>query len=197
MSNDDTNRSDDLKQVEQSLRSLEPGEAGVNRDRLMYEAGWGACESAMNRATPAVAARSDVKVRQARNWLWPATSAALLLISATLATVLVTRQPEKEFVYAYIATRAADSAIEAAEPKPVENQQTGHTEASINLPWLTVLQSLSAPVASTDPNYLTLRSRVLAFGVDVLPSAAISPSKSDSATGSPRYGDMRGVLLGG
>jgi hypothetical protein len=110
---------------------------------------------------------------------------------------LVTRQPEKEIVYAYIATQAADSAIEAPEPRPVENRQTGESEASINLPWLTVLQSLSAPVASTDPNYLTLRSRVLAFGVDVLPSAAISPSKSDSATGSPRYGDMRGALLGG
>ncbi len=46
MHNDDMNRSDDVRAIEQSLRGLAPANTGVNRDRLMYEAGWAACEAA-------------------------------------------------------------------------------------------------------------------------------------------------------
>jgi hypothetical protein len=200
MSNDDTNRSDELKAVEQSLRSLEPSETGVNRDRLMYQAGWGACESAMNRATPAptVAARADGNARQARTWLWPATSAALLLVSATLATVLVTREPEKEIVYAYASQQATENATAVRQPAPIESRPNAVVApAPSESSWLDMLQSFANISTRPSDNYFTLRSRVLTFGVDVLPSAGATHSATKSPLSSPSYAEMRGALLGG
>ena len=108
MNHDNSNRQDEVRAVEQSLRGLAPANTGVNRDRLMYEAGWAACEAATQRAAaaPRPAAAVASGKRDSDRWFWPATSAALLLVSATLAAVLITREPEKQIVYAYVSPPA-------------------------------------------------------------------------------------------
>jgi hypothetical protein len=197
MHNDDMNRSDDVRAIEQSLRGLTPANTLVNRDRLMYEAGWAAREAATERAAaPQPAAAITSGKRDSHRWLWPATSAALLLVSATLAAVLITREPEKQIVYAYVSP-LAKGANEQAEPDEGRNVAADASKTQSDLPWLSVLQSFGTATPRADANYLTLRSRVLAFGVDVLPSTAVPRGASDSRADAPRYGEMRGALLGG
>jgi hypothetical protein len=197
MNHDNNNRQDNIRAVEESLRGLAPANTGVNRDRLMYEAGWAACEAANERAStaPLPAAAIVSGRRDSHRWFWPATSAALLLVSATLAAVLIAREPEKQIVYAY-ASPPATGVNKRAESDAAQNVAADASKMQSELAWLSVLQSIGTATPRADTNYLTLRSRVLAFGVDVLPSTAVSRGGNDSQTDAPRYGEMR-ALLGG
>ncbi len=141
-------------------------------------------------AAPIPAAAIASGKRDKHRWLWPATSAALLLVSATLAAVLITREPEKQIVYAYASTPAT-GANKQADPNVARNVAAETPATQSELAWLSVLQSFATATPRADANYLTLRSRVLAFGVDVLPSTAVSRGRSDSRADAPRYGEMR------
>ncbi len=59
MNHDNGNRQDDVREVEQSLRGLAPANTGMNRDRLMYEAGRAACEAAAEPRGDGYAAGGD------------------------------------------------------------------------------------------------------------------------------------------
>ena len=95
-------------------------------------------------------------------------------------------------MYAY-ASPPATGANKQAEPDEARNVAADASKTQSELAWLSVLQSFSTATPRADANYLTLRSRVLAFGVDVLPSTAVSRGANDSQADAPRYGEMRAL----
>lgn len=60
-----------LEPVEQALRTLVPIPSRIDRDRLMYLAGQ-------------ASVRDAAVLRAGRRWIWPAATAAMTLVSATL-----------------------------------------------------------------------------------------------------------------
>jgi hypothetical protein len=117
----------ELKAVERALRRLQPSADRLDRDRLMYLSGRASMPSQRN----------------ALQWLWPLSTAALLLVSLTLGGVLLSsagdRQPNQNMI--------------ATEPR--------HDE----------IRSIDLAIADHDPSsYLQLRNTVLLGGVDALPA---------------------------
>jgi hypothetical protein len=171
----------DLKSLAADLAALTPSSGGVNRDELMYRAGWEA-GAATSWATPSTMLRAAA-------WLWPLSTAALVLIAAALSIVLATREPEVQLVY--------------VEKPPTLNVEAENHNASA-ADHIPVAQPLLSPSgmfawsARQGNDYLSLRERVLAFGVDMLPASSddalsdVTPPMRDS-----RYGALMGELRGG
>src|SRR5687768_9904476 len=84
----------DLESLEADLAALAPTTGALNRDELMYRAGWEACAAAR------VPLALPVRYTRAAAWVWPLSTAGLLLISLTLGALLATRtDPEPRVVY--------------------------------------------------------------------------------------------------
>jgi hypothetical protein len=117
----------ELKAVEHALRRLQPSADRLDRDRLMYLSGRASMPSQRN----------------ALQWMWPLSTAALLLVSLTLGGMLLSsagnRQPNQNIV-------------------ATESQ---HGDG----------RSVDLAIADRDPSsYLQLRNTVLLGGVDALPA---------------------------
>jgi hypothetical protein len=188
----------DLKPLEADLAALAPTTGALNRDELMYRAGWEA------RAAARVPLAPPVRTFRAAPWLWPLTTAGLLLVSLTLGAILATRtDPEPRIVYV---ERQAIAKNEQTEPRSTTAQNTAaqNTPApNATAPNIAAHDSASVlPIAVTrrpgsGDHYLALRERMLAFGVEVLSTTTPSPPSSSETRTDSRYGAMIGDLLGG
>lgn len=113
----------ELSGIEHALRGLQPAAVTLDRDRLMFRAG----QESMRRSP----------------WIWPAATAAALLVAVALGSVLALRPPAERVVY-------------LDQPAP---GQTGQGVTAVDPP---------APPDRTA--YLRLRQQVLEQGVDSLPA---------------------------
>jgi hypothetical protein len=185
----------DLKSIEADLAALAPRSGALNRDELMYRAGWAACAAAD--ASPV--AVSANKGRGGLAWLWPLTTAGLVLVSATLGMVLATRGPQVEVVYVEKPeSRSNETEKERASTKaptlPVRDDRIASIQERLPLR----SAAIDRPQMRLGNDYLSLRERVLAFGVDVLPSSSAAALPNESpAVGDSRYGVLIGQLRGG
>jgi hypothetical protein len=162
---------EDLQQFESLLRGCEPATPRLERDRLMYLAGRASVEAGTTSAETLADQRPSPLVREGRvrgnaahsalpladahptktnylAWSWPLSSAALLLLSLTLAAAILFRHAETRIVY-------------VTQPMP-------------DIPALVAMPSESSKNASTanaEPYYLQVRNLVLAHGVEALPDA--------------------------
>src|SRR5690349_11507409 len=97
MSPNDEQRPDefpaDLKPIEAALAGLSPAAVRLDRDRLMYMAGAAAAEAAAQRTGPAASNRLF------KTWIWPLSTAVLLLVSFGLGAMLAFREPGERVVY--------------------------------------------------------------------------------------------------
>jgi hypothetical protein len=126
--------------LEAALAGLQPA-AALDRDRLMFAAGQAA---AMPRG----------------RWFWPASSAALLLVSLGLGTALAMRPAPTETVrIVYRDVEKPAPTVPAPEPPPPSMQSQPDR----------VIADGTPPRHGAD--YLQMRRQVLRFGVESLPDA--------------------------
>ena len=185
--------SPDLKSLAANLAALAPAGGVLNRDELMYRAGWEA------HATPATGGATGRLVNSDHSrsvWLWPLSTAALLLVSVTLGVMIVTREPGIRAVYI---ERPAQSSVEVQHPnQPIRPQAISPPD---NVAQSTSPRSIplrSGIQARAGHEYLTLRGRVLAFGVDALNSRSAAVTSGEPATiNDSRYGALLNELRGG
>jgi hypothetical protein len=185
----------DLKLLAVDLAGLLPASGALNRDELMYRAGWAACEA----ASAAVIATTSSRRRMAMAWLWPLTTAGLLLLSAALGIALATREPEL-IVVTKVTTPESATGAKQKEPAPVApaTLPVPDERSAIVSRWSVGRAVVGRSPTPAHSDYLSLRDRVLAYGVDVLPSYAATTSQNDArADGQSRYGTLIGQLLGG
>ena len=166
----------ELKSFEAQLAALAPA-GNLSRDELMYRAGWEACASG---------ARQSAKVRQHRihSWLWPASTAALVLLSVTLGLIVAIREPGVEVVY-----------IEKSSSADAATANDGGMADSSSIATADAFNATRKP-PSPGNDYFALREHVLAFGADVLP-ATTAPTSHLRTEHDARYGAMLGLLRGG
>jgi hypothetical protein len=172
----------DLKAFEAQLAALSPA-CGLSRDELMYRAGWEACASVATPLSPrlrrgVLGARRNARDKHIRQWLWPATTAALVVLSVTLGFVVALRKPATEVVY-----------IERSPPARMAANDKRDSQ------WRPEGTDLRLPSGGND--YLMLRDRVLALGVDVLPTTAAALKPDARSERNSTYGAMRGVFRDG
>jgi hypothetical protein len=155
MSNESERLPHELSAVDAALRQLQPAAIGLDRDRLMYLAGQASAATASGK-------------RRYRN-SWALSTAALLLLSLTLAGILVARGPSQLVIY-----------VESSNPN--------------DLAAVTWLDHLDGSSDGGNANYLKLRDLVVARGVDALP-AARSSQRNQSAPALTPF--SRATSLGG
>ena len=183
----------ELKPFEADLAALAPT-SGLNRDELMYRAGWAAC--AASGTSGSVVMQTNRRVGAA--WLWPLTTAGLVLLSATLGLALVTRPPKVELVYVERPVNRSIGAEKDKQPMAPTLPSSDDRVASSPNPLPRRTPMLDRPPTRFGNDYLSLRERVLAFGVDVLPATSDAPLPDGSpAIGDSRYGALIGQLRGG
>jgi hypothetical protein len=166
----------DLKAFEAQLGALAPAAGAIARDELMYRAGWEACTAAAGQVSPRLG--RGVLGAHHRGWLWPATTAALVILSVTLGLVIALRKPTTEIVY-----------IEKSPPAGKVANDKNDSQ------WQPQAVALRLPSDGND--YLSLRDRILAFGVDVLPTSAAAIKPAARTEGDSRYGAMRALFRDG
>jgi hypothetical protein len=172
----------ELKAFAANLAALSPSSGGLNRDELMYRAGWEA-HAAMSPAFHSIRLG-------ATRWLWPLTTAALVLISAALSFVLATREPAVQIVYVE-KPQAWSAEAEKRTVTPAEPIAGGAQ------PLLSPSRMIAQSVAMGN-DYFSLRDRVLTLGIDELPEPVNDPSHQETpAIRDSRYGTMIGELRGG
>ncbi len=176
---------DDLSEFERDLVSVKPQPGRLSRGRLMFLAGQASVRPEKGRAT------------RRKRWYWPASTAVMTVVSAALVLIVVyrpvivhTAQPHvvREVVYVDRATQPPAPAAQSPEPPQSD--------------WTPRLAAETAERVSGD--YLDIRHRVLALGVDALPPLSLEgnlPSTSremledmlpDSSYRRPRQPDERG-----
>jgi hypothetical protein len=189
----------ELKSFEAQLAQLSPAAGAVNRDTLMYRAGWEACQAAhqcSGNGGHAGPSQGADRGRTTRFWLWPLSSAALLLLSATLGVLLGLRQPGERIVYVNQPVTAKSDAhagglSHATSPATVAVDRSGLPRTFIEPPARTLV--------SARGDYLSLRDRVLANGIDAIrPAAAAAPDDSlGISVRDSRYGVLVNEFRGG
>lgn len=127
--------SDELASFESTLRRLSPAAGRIDRDRLMFRAG---CASA---ATS----------KRTHRWLWPGATAAMTLVSATLAVLLAQRDRQLE-------VRPPSRSVAAPHQPPAATHD----------------DTVPVHSAPSELAYFTLRNAVLQRGVDALPNLTLA-----------------------
>lgn len=196
----------DLKSLEADLAALAPASANLPRDELMYRAGWEACAAAATvsrddagQPPEASFGRREQRPRGTAAWLWPLTSAALVLVSATLGTLLAVRgEPEVRVVYVEkpAAAMPHESNNSESVASPISTPLTESMRAALGADMQRPRASAVRLQSRNTNDYLSLRDRVLALGVDVLPNSTAPTTAGDRPSDS-RYGAMIGRMLGG
>lgn len=138
----------DLKPLEAALSGLAPSAPRVDRDRLMYLAGAAAHES----ATSGMISDGSLSRRLSKNrFIWPLSTAALLLVSAVLGALVAFRQPAERIVYV---------------DRPAAKSQSPDAATVVATP--STVAPLRQPHDSASADYLVLRDLVLRNGVGAL-----------------------------
>ncbi len=152
---------DELEELQRALKSLEPLPGRLDRGRLMYLAG-----QASAGVSPSVTSATGAS--QKWNWAWPASTAAMTLVAATLAVALAVRpQPQivRETVYVKQPAVPQTAADEPGSRRTFVLDTVPRRSASADKPG-------GVPAAS----YLSMSMRrtVLEQGVDALPEVVLS-----------------------
>lgn len=173
--------SPELKSLEAALGTFVPRAAPLDRDRLMFEAGWQA------------AVRSGV--RPSRRWTGPALIAGMTTVAAgLLLAVLLRLEPRVAERIVYVPVNS-QPVVSQDEPSRGDREQRGVDQ--------TVASHLDTPARTTTAAalrlsvaYLDLRDRLVGNAVDSWPS----PASDSAACGLPAspasYADLRDELLG-
>jgi hypothetical protein len=190
----------DLKSLEADLVAMSPACGALSRDELMYRAGWEA-SAASTAGDPARAkVKSQAKTDRIRgsSWLWPLSTAGLLLVAAILGVILATRSPEVRVVYIEKPVRSSSEALPSKQPADKRPISSPDETVAAQHPQLPSAKIVNRIQFGAGHEYLSLRQRVLAFGVDVLRTRGAMPPRSDDPTASDsRYGTLLGQLRGG
>lgn len=172
-------------EFEQSLASLMPRAARIDRDRLMFLAGQAAVSLASGgREPPGNPVEPSGSARPHRSRAWPAAFAAMTALAASLLALLVNR-PEPRVIERIVRVPiAAPAAVVAGPAEP------GKLEFASEPPRSTPPHG-AAPFGET---YLQAREQVLAFGVDRWMQT--NPSSAAAGGGAPTsYRELRDSLL--
>lgn len=166
MSRDDQDRlSAADQQVESLLQSLVPAAPAIDRDRLMFEAGWQAALASLERAPRTSAHRYG----------WPAATALATAASVMLAVMLV-REPQQVESVAQTAQREEIETVEVDPAPPTPDAEALDEPRLVRspspLPWPFRNVSLGGDT------YLAVRSAVLETGVSSLRSPEPTMSSS-------------------
>jgi hypothetical protein len=144
----------ELKSLEAALGSLKPAALRVERDQLMYQAG----QAAVPVPASTIARPS---------WFWPASTAGMSAVAATLLMLLVSRPaPQVVERVVYLPAKPSTGALTDpamapgtdSPPSPPAIIKTAPRDFSGGL--------LTFAASDRRPEYLQLRDQVLAFGVD-------------------------------
>jgi hypothetical protein len=120
-----------------------------------------------------------------------------VLVAATLGIVLAIRDPAIEVVYLE-QHRTPPTAIEKDLPPAASPSTPEHNRVARAEEFTGGTRAVDRPSTRFGNDYLSLRERVLAFGVDVLASPSRAPLPNGSpAIGDSRYGALIGQLRGG
>jgi hypothetical protein len=152
----------ELSGIEAALGGLVPASSGLDRDRLMFQAG------ALSRS----GSRLD-------RWVWPSVAAVLSMVVACESEILV-RRPAREVVHQIVVVR------EPAEARPAAPARDRADAAPAPL----VIRSPDLESAGEDPesfaflsetavsDHQRLQALVLRFGLDAFPEPVARPSPS-------------------
>lgn len=146
----------------QSLQQLQPAAADLDRDELMFRAGFQAASKAAGEAFPAAGRLAPRGLSDKSPALWKATTGLMTAATVALAIALARQEPASN------APPVAETAPPVA-PTTAENEIT-EPEAETP-PELPPAVSYKNPLLAADPsrNYLALRAAVLTRGVDAWP----------------------------
>lgn len=160
----------DLRAVENALSSLSPSRSGVDRDRLMFEAG-----------------RRSARTR----WAWPSATAALAFLALGEAALLTTRAtPEPQVIERIVEVKVPTP--DTAVPVVILRQNRQADESS-SPSFLFAPGAESGPLANQD--YYHLREQALRFGVDSLPASPPLASRTDPGQGDDSFrSEIRSLL---
>ncbi len=178
-----------LLSFEQQLRALQPTPARTTPEQMLYQAGWEAALAHVASTTPPLTlvapAQPTVRVnRRSAAWYWPVSTAALLLLSATLGW-RVWEQPAAA-IPAISGPAAPAPQLAQTPPRPIEPPATATvlTSPSASVP-LAMSNTVSYSTAysprqetrdETDyqklASYLELRDRIARGGLSMLPTPA-------------------------
>jgi hypothetical protein len=170
----------DLKAAEAALGSLVPRSSRIDRDRLMFLAGQAA---GRGQGSGVGGQALGVGGQVIPSWLWPAATAAMVLVSVTLGGLLWSRSgPEtiERIVYVPVERPAPSSptVVQSTTPEP-------------QIPRITNTLGSLVLGGSIQADYLRLRNQVLVSGLDALPE----PRHAASNTKSPEPSDYRQLLI--
>jgi hypothetical protein len=134
----------DLKAFEAALSGLIPAASRLDRDRLMYQAG----------AASAAPATNHPAIRSSRHpmRLWPAATAALLVVALGLGTFVALREPHERIVYV---------------DRPAAKSNLG-TSPNLAIRFPRIEPAIPRAQDPANASYLALREQVLRLGVEAL-----------------------------
>ena len=168
--------------IEQALAQLVPRAPTVDRDQLMYQAGWAA-------ATASQADSLAVASRQV-TWLWPASTGVMVAATLALALMLVNRPPSgTPPVAGALSQKQVPSPGQDSLPVPTEQipllqpsavspampslaEAIPHETPSLPLLVVSLPRWIFAPATESAlprENYLTMRAVALERGIDAWP----------------------------
>lgn len=177
MSRDNQDRLSPADQkIESQLASFTPAAPAIDRDRLMFAAGWQAAMASLER-TPQ---------RGVGRYGWPAATALATAASVMLAVMLVREPPQLGSVAQHEETIEVEVEPAAPVPEPKAMVETQLMTSPSPLPWPFRSVSLAGD------NYLAVRSAVLEVGVSSLRSTGPVSSSSDDTVRPPAT--MRSLL---
>jgi len=150
-----------LAALEKSLAALVPVPGRIDRDQLLFRAGQASVRS--------------------RPWLWPATTALSIVVTAGLATVLALRPTPamvERVVYVPSPPSASEPSFQARTTAPMPS--TARLDSSIEE---------EPSLLASSAEYIRERNQAIRWGVEALPPA---PSVA-SATPTPSVESMLGL----
>ncbi len=194
----------DLKSFEADLASLTPGCGSLGRDELLFRAGWEAHAASTDAASVSIShgARAVATATRPRHAdkLWPLCTAGLLLVSAALGMTLALRSPEIQVVY--VQTPPAHTEV-APERQTAPSKRVNAPSADETTPPADRFGTggnLATSTRTRPPNrgrdYLSLRERILADGVEALGPATL-PASTPAILRDSRLGALMSELRGG
>jgi hypothetical protein len=188
----------ELKTLAADLAALVPASGALSRDELMYRAGWEACAAteAVDFARPEVHAHAKSVQCRRSSWLWPLSTAGLLLVSVTLAIALATRTTEVGVVDIARPVKSTFEVEQVQHPFPIK--ATAFPPSIAQDAGAPPKPPLNSAQVHLGHEYFALRGQVLAFGVDALDSRAAAATPGEqAAVEDSRYGALLHELRGG
>jgi hypothetical protein len=156
----------ELAALERQLTAMNPAAPRIDRDRLMFEAGRAAALAGSEPSpNPSLQGRgatlaASLRVAGARNWFWPAATAAMTAATVVLATMLVWQR------HSWQVASVKDNSSTA----PTQIAQQSAAVAEETLPNADFRTASWPPFAEPSSGYLGVRNVALTRGLGALPT---------------------------